>query len=176
MNSNLNFKILQGLTEATTGSNKPQSNFQKAKSIIEDQLKAYSYQFAGPYYFGKPKISKVGKRNRLVLESPFSYKNFGLTITENADDPQILEFQIGDGLTIPDTDFGTNRLQEIIGGYFNQMLKYSENLDMIAENEKRIAKLEEESKNAERKNREIENMSGVDILYSMRGSGPRHEF
>ena len=35
---------------------------------------------------------------------------------------------------------------------------------MIAENEKRIAKLEEESKNAERKNREIENMSGVDIL------------
>ena len=67
-------------------------------------------------------------------------------------------------MIIPDTDFGTNRLQTIIGGYFNQMLHYSENLDMIAENEKRIAKLEEESKNAERKNREIENMSGVDIL------------
>lgn len=176
MNSNLNSKILRGLTEATAGSNRNQSNFQKVKSIIESQLKAYSYQFTGPYYFDKPKFSKVGKRNRLVLESPFSYENFSLTITENADDPNILEFQIGDGLTISDTDFGTNRLQEIVGGYFNQMLKYSENLDMIAENEKRIARLEEESKNAERKNREIENMSVIDILYSMRGSGPRHKF
>lgn len=56
------------------------------------------------------------------------------------------------------------------------MLAYSENLDMIVENEKRIARLEEKSKNAERKNREIENMSVIDILYSMRGSGPRHKF
>ena len=110
------------------------------------------------------------------MESPFSYENFSLTITENADDPQILEFQIGDGLTIPDTDFGANRLQSIIGGYFNQMLVYSENLDMITENEKRIARLEEENKTAERENREMENMSVDDILYSMRGSGPRHEF
>ena len=43
MNSNLNSKILQGLTEAATGSNRNQSNFQKVKSIIESQLKAYSY-------------------------------------------------------------------------------------------------------------------------------------
>lgn len=176
MNSNLNSKILRGLTEATAGSNSIQSNFQKAKSTIENKLKVYRAQFTDPYYFGKPKFSKVGERNRLVLESPFPYENFSLTITENADDPNILEFQIGDGLTIPDTDFGANRLQNIIGGYFNQMLAYSENLDMIVENEKRIARLEEKSKNAERKNREIENMSVIDILYSMRGSGPRHKF
>lgn len=39
MISNLNSKILRGLTEATAGSNSIQSNFQKAKSTIENKLK-----------------------------------------------------------------------------------------------------------------------------------------